>query len=70
MGKKEGKNNIKIMKKIRSSVCQSFPSCFDGAKIGKFLLRATHPPDFFQKNEKMCCAHRGASNHCLAAITN
>lgn len=52
MGKKEGKNNIKIMKKIRSSVCQGFPSCFDGAKIGKFLLRATHPPDFFQKKRK------------------
>ena len=52
MGKKEGKNNIKIMKKIRSSVCQGFPSCFDGAKIGKFLLRATHPLDFFQKKRK------------------
>ena len=67
MGKKEGKNNIKIMKKIRNSVCQCLSSCFDGAKIGNFLLRATLFPFFFGKK---CCAHRVASNHCLAAITN
>ena len=67
MGKKEGKNNIKIMKKIRISVCQGFSSYFDGAKVGKILLRATLFPIFF---EKKCCAHHVASNHCLAAITN
>ncbi len=63
---KVGKNNIKIMKKIRCYVlCRKPLLLFDAANIGFISIHSEKKRNFFAVHEIFI-----ASNHCLAAITN
>ena len=82
MGKKEGKNNIKIMKKIRIWFFNALASKSD-AKISIIFIHGTLL-DIFLENFSNFLSHQGtnypfpptlepcsrASNHCLAAMTS
>ena len=82
MGKKEGKNNIKIMKKIRIWFFNALASKSD-AKISIIFFHGTLLDIFLEKFFQFL-SHQGvnrpipstlepcsrASNHCLAAMTS